>query len=130
MYLEKLQMHKANGPDGIPVRVLKLYARELAPVLTKIFSLSYISGNFPTAWKSANVQAIPKKGDKTDPSNYRPIALISTISKVFERYINDHIMKYLEKNRMISDRQYGFRQKRSTGDLLTYVTRTVLAIPC
>jgi hypothetical protein len=64
----------------------------------------------------------PKKGDKFDSQNYRPIALISVVSKVFERYVNEHIMFYLEENKILSDRQYGFPHKRSTGDLKTYVS--------
>ena len=55
-------------------------------------------------------------------NNYRPISLVSVVSKVMEKAINIEILKYLESNKIISDRQYGFRQQRSTGDLLAYVT--------
>ena len=120
--LKSLNTNKASGPDGVPSRILKRYARIFAPVLNKIFTLSYSSGNFPSTWKYANVQPVPKRGDKTDPSNYRPISIISVISKVFEKYVNDHIISYLEDNKIVSDKQYGFRQTRSSGDLLTYVS--------
>nr|CAH7735187.1 unnamed protein product [Callosobruchus chinensis] len=63
-----------------------------------------------------------KKGSKADPSNYRPIALLSVISKVMEKCVNQELMKYLELHQLINDRQYGFRHQRSTGDLLAYVT--------
>ena len=121
-YLERLETNKATGPDGVPSRILKRFAGIFAHILTKIFTLSYNTGNFPSTWKCANVQPVPKKGDKTDPRNYRPISIISVMSKVFEKYVNDHIVRYLEDNKIISDTQYGFRQKRSTGDLLNYVS--------
>merc|ERR1712002_1194798 len=65
---------------------------------------------------------VPKKGDRSNPSNYRPIALTSTIAKVFESLLNAHILKHLESNSLLSDHQYGFRKARSTGDLLSYLT--------
>lgn len=121
--LQSLNTNKASGLDGIPALLLKKCAPELAPVLTKLFQLSYDSGIFPDGWKSARVQPIPKKGSKTQPSNYRPVALLSVISKVMERIINSEILKYLEHHRLIHDRQYGFRRGRSTADLLSYVTQ-------
>ena len=62
-----------------------------------------------------------KKGKKCLPQNYRPIAIVSLLSKIMEFSINLQIVKYLKKNRILSDNQYGFRRCRSTGDLLTYV---------
>ncbi|CAH1975825.1 unnamed protein product [Acanthoscelides obtectus] len=121
--LLSLDINKASGPDLIPAIVLKRCAAELAPVLSRLFQISYESGTFPENWKFAHVQPIPKKGSKTDPYNYRPIALLSVISKVMERCINRELLDYLERHSLISDRQYGFRHQRSTGDLLAYVTQ-------
>ena len=64
---------------------------------------------------------IPKKGDKSDPANCRPIAIIPIIAKVYERYINHNIKEFIEDFKIVDDRQYGFRSKRPTGDLLAYV---------
>ena len=115
-----MNVNKATGPDGIPVRVLKEFANELSPILSKIFCFSYKQGKHPNAWKNAMVQPILKRGcDKTDPSNYRPISIVSAVAKVFEKCINQHIVEYLEINKIISDRQYGSRESRSTTDLLT-----------
>ena len=120
--LKTLDVNKATGPDGIPVRILKEFASDLAPILSKIFLLSYKQGKYPNAWKSAIVQPILKHGcDKTDPSNYRPISIVSAVAKVFEKCVNQHLVNYLETNKIVSDKQYGFRQSRSTTDLLTYV---------
>lgn len=120
--LKNLDTTKASGLDNVPAILLKKCAPELTPILTRLFSLSYDQGIFPDNWKTARIQPIPKKGKKTLVSNYRPIALLPTISKVMEKVINIQIVKYLESNHLINDRQYGFRSRRSTGDLLTYVT--------
>jgi Reverse transcriptase (RNA-dependent DNA polymerase)/Endonuclease-reverse transcriptase len=120
--LQSLETNKASGPDGIPPIVLKKCAAELTPVLCRLFQLSFSAGIFPACWKLAHVQPIPKKGDSSCPSNYRPIALISVLSKVMEKVINVQLLSYLESAKLISDHQYGFRKNRSTGDVLAYVT--------
>lgn len=119
--LQRLKANKSPGPDGIPAILLKNCAKELSPHLAKLFNLSYSSGIFPTSWKLAHVFPIPKKGDKSMPSNYRPIALTSLLSKTMESIIVDKLFDHLEKYNLLSDHQYGFRKARSTGDLLAYV---------
>ena len=119
--LHSLKTDQASGPNGIPPRFLKESADELAPVLCRLFRLILISCNYPS-WKHALVQPVPKKGDHSNPSNYRPTALISAVAKVFETLLNSHFIKHLEFNNLLSDHQYGFRKARSTGDLLSYLT--------
>lgn len=99
-------LHVRPGPDGIPARVLRYYAPELSPVLTRLCRLSL------------RTRTIPKKGIRSDPCNYRPIAITSILCKVMERVLNSKLRTYLEDNDLHSDRQYGFRRGRSTGDLL------------
>ena len=118
--LLQLNTSKSSGPDGIPAIVLKSCAPELAPALNKLFQLSYNLGIFPSSWKLAHVFPISKKGDKSDPSNYRPIAITSLISKTMETIVTKQLLAFLETNNLLSDHQYGFRQARSTGDLLAY----------
>lgn len=120
--LRSLDVRKASGPDGVPAIVLKRCAPELSPVLTRLYRLSYATSCVPSAWREANVQPVPKKGDRSDPANYRPIAVTSVLCKVMERIINAQLIHYLEDHSIVNDRQYGFRPKRSTGDLLAYVT--------
>ena len=61
-----MNVNKATGPDGIPV--LKEFANELSPILSKIFSFSYNHGKYPNAWKNTIVQPVLERGcDKTDP---------------------------------------------------------------
>ena len=89
-----------------------------------LFSTSF--SNFPTILafslplgNSPTFSPIPKTGGKSDLSHYRPIAITSPISKTMETIITKQLLAFLETNN-ISDHQYGFRQARSTGDLLAY----------
>lgn len=120
--LAELNVNKAPGPDGIPALVLKQCSLSLASPLAKLFSNSFREGVFPDCWKLANVQPIPKKGAASNPDNYRPIAICSTLSKVMESMINYNLVNYLETNSLINDRQYGFRKSRSTGDLMAFLS--------
>ena len=124
--MKNLDSSKSSGPDGIPVIVLKECSPELAPVLAKLFRRCLSKGEFPRSWKVAAVVPVPKKGnDTSQPSNYRPISLLPIIGKVFESVVNAHLLKYLELHGLLSDKQFGFRSSRSTGDLLAYVTEQV-----
>ena len=82
--------------------------------------LSYNLGIFLSSWKLDHIFLIPQKGKKSDPSNYRPIAITSLISKTMETTITKQLLAFLETNSLLSDHQYGFRQARSTGNLLAY----------
>ena len=118
--LLQLNASKSKGPDGIPAIVLKTCAPELAPILNKLFQPSYTLGTFPTLWKQAHVFPISKKGDKSYPLTYRPIAITSLISKRMETIIIKQLLTFLETRHLFSDQKYDFRKARSTGDLLAY----------
>ena len=120
--LRSSRTDKASGPDGIPPRFLEEFAHELAPVLCCLFRLILISCTYPPFRKHALVQPVPKKGDRSNPSNYHHIALTSAAAKVLETLLNSHFIKHLESNNLFSDHQYGFCKARSTGDLLSYLT--------
>nr|CAH7763960.1 unnamed protein product [Callosobruchus chinensis] len=97
--LQLLDINKATVPDMIPAVVAKRCAPELAPILTRQDAkdrMFHSSGILPKDWKSACIQHVVKKGSKADASNYRPIAQLSVISKVMEKYVNQELMKYLE----------------------------------
>ncbi len=65
---------------------------------------------------------MPKKGGRSNPSTYRPVALISCLSKAFETIIDKWFLKHLSSFNLLSDRQYGFRKERCTGDLFAFLT--------
>src|SRR5574343_1419242 len=122
--LNKLHINTATGPDGIPNILYKNCAHQLAYPLSKLFKQSINSGIFPDTWKKASVTAIHKTGNKQIPTNYRPISLLPCVSKILEKIVNDHLMRQLENNNLLSSYQFGFRKNRSTCDLLTYLTQT------
>ena len=111
--LNKLKTNKSMGPDGIPASLLKNKASSIAKPLTMIFNKSLTEGKLPKIWKLANVIPIFKKGDKTDPNNYRPISLTPLCAKLMESIIKDSITNYLNDTKFLSNSQYGFRSGRS-----------------
>ena len=79
-----------------------------------IFNKSLLQCKYPTSWKIAHVIAIFKKGDKSLPSNYRPISLISCVGKIMERVIYKYVFNHLQRNKLIYEYQSGFLPKYST----------------
>ena len=80
--IKELFPNSAGGPDGIPTSLLINSAEKIAPVLKIIFSHSLSSSLIPTSFKEAAIIPVFKAGDKSLPSNYRPISLTSALSKV------------------------------------------------
>ncbi|XP_053383663.1 uncharacterized protein LOC123535923 [Mercenaria mercenaria] len=100
--LQSLTLGKAAGPDNINNRVLKELSQELAKPLCDLFNYSLSIGKVPTEWKLANVCAIFKKNDPKEVSDYRPISLLSTISKVMEKIIHKHVFNFFVSNNAIT----------------------------
>ena len=71
------------------------------------------TGTVPDDWRNAYITPIYKKGDRSQPSNYRPISLTSIVSKTFEHIFSSHITKHLEDSNILNEHQHGFRQNRS-----------------
>ena len=122
--LRTINTRKAPGPDGVSPYLLKHCAGELSKPLTLIFRQCLSSCIWPTAWKEARVTPVHKKRDKNDPTNYRPISLLSVVSKILERVIVEQLTCHLDRHHLISHRQYGFRKGRSASDLLLLLART------
>ena len=120
--MNKLDVNKANGPNGISAFMLKTTAKSIAPPLAQLFNLSFPTGKFPEIWKIASIVPIPKAGDKSDPSNYRPISLLSIVSKLLEKIVYAILWDHLLEHAPISDRQWGFRRGESTTTVLLSAT--------
>ena len=93
--LETLDVSKSSGPDGISARMLKSVAQSIAPSVTRLVNQSIQSGCFPVFWKVSNIVPIPKSGDNTNPRNYRPISLLSILSKLLERHVQHFLLSHI-----------------------------------
>lgn len=106
---------RSFGAHDIPSILIKNCIRELTPILTRLVNQSFDEGYFPDLLKLTKIKPIPKKGgNEKDPSSYRPIALLPTISKIFEKCMANRVYSFLEKNNILDGNQYGFRKKCST----------------
>ena len=112
--LLSLNTSKANGPDGISATMLKSTAYSIAPGLTKLFNKSISTGQLPSPWKTSSIVPIPKGNDKSSVTNYRPISLLSILSKILERHMYWQIATHLEMYSPNSLHQWGFQPKKST----------------
>ena len=115
-----LDSSKGSGPDCIPVVILKNCEPELLYVLAKLSNKCLKESCFPDCWKVSSVVPVFKNvGERSTAKNYRPVSLLSVVSKVFEKLVNNRIVDHIEKCDLFSDLRYGFGSSRSTADLLT-----------
>jgi len=112
--IQSLDASKASGPDGISIRMLKGTAVSIAPSLTLLFNISIGNSCFPNCWKKSFVVPIPKASAHDSPTNYRPISLLSVVSKLLERHIHFLLTLHLDENDPISEQQWGYQQGKST----------------
>ena len=121
-YLNALKNTKSTGIDNINSEFLKLSIPMITDPLCDIINVSIQNGIFPDSWKISKVIPFLKKGDPTDPNNYRPISLLSCVSKIMERHIHSFLSQYLSENNLLCSQQSGFRSKHSTQTVLTNMT--------
>lgn len=97
--------------------------------LTSIFNKSLNEGAIPEIWKCANVTAIFKNGERSKPSNYRPISLTSVPGKLMERIIRDALVNHMTTNNLFCEEQHGFIKGKSCAtQLLEYMEDLTAAI--
>lgn len=112
--LTKLKNKGSSGPDDIPCTLLRRVADLLVSPLTQLINLSFERGVFPTVLKTSKVIPIHKKNTRTNATNYRPISMSSSFSKIFEYAMLSRLLRHLEVNHILTDRQHGFRRDQST----------------
>ena len=121
----KSDCSKAVGPNSIPTKVLHLIMEEISISLSKIVNLTFATGLFPDCLKMQEITPIHKKDSKLQCNNYRPISLLSNISKVFEKLIYSRLYNFLTKHECLHDLQFGFRETHSTTHTLIKITDTI-----
>ena len=127
MYISKMCNKKSSGLDEISPKMLKLSLPYILESLTYIYNISIEGNVFPTALKEAKVIPLPKSKDFSQISNFRPISLLSVLSKPLEKHVHKHLLEYLERRKLIHSLQSGFRQKHSCHTAVTRLVDTWLS---
>ena len=110
--------NKNSRLDTIPVYIYKFLSVILSPIICELFNSSLLEGKFPSVLKMADITPIHKSGSKSLLTNYRPISLLSTFSKIFEKLMCVRLKLYFESRNLITKNQFGFRANYSTSDAI------------
>lgn len=108
-----LRTCSAAGPDQIPAVLLKNCATAVSVPISMLWKASLETGQIPKTLKHGNITPIHKGGDRTDPRQYRPVALTSILIKVFERIVANHLINYMNEHSILNPGQHGFLKGRS-----------------
>ena len=123
--VNKLKPGKDQSPDNISNWILRETSPALAEPLSILFNKCIAKGTFPVAWKQANVILLSKKGDMTQCNNYLPVSLLPCISKVFEKNIFQHLVRFLKNQNIVSSKQSGFIPGNSTTNQLSIICHNI-----
>ena len=126
-YISSAPKKPSTGLDSISNDLLKISLPYIVEPLTFIFNLCISSGKFPASLKQAKVIPIPKGQDHNNLSNFRPISVLSSLSKPLERHVHKHLLEFLEQNSLLSVSQSGFRPKHSCHSALTRIVEKWLS---
>jgi hypothetical protein len=124
--INNLKTNNSFGYDEIPVIILKNCSYFITSPLTYIINTSLITGTFPNRLKFSEIKPIYKKGDKKSISNYRPISLLTSFSKIFEKVIYRRLCQHLFNNNILVNEQFGFRINSSTDTAIYRLLHQVL----
>ena len=125
--LSNLPSKKSTGLDNISPFFLKLSMPYIVEHLTFIYNKCITTNTFPKIWKSAKVIPIPKVKECTEFKHFRPISLLSVLSKPLEKHIHSSLYQYIEKNNLFHSLQSGFREGHSCNTALTHMNDTWLS---
>lgn len=124
--LASLRPYKAPGSDGILNILLKNLPPSSIDSICVLFNACIRLNHWPTSFKEAKVIPIPKPGkDSNRSDNYRPISLLNTMGKLFEKILHSRINAFAEQNKIINEEQFGFRAQHSTSHQILRVTRHI-----
>ncbi|XP_011858938.1 PREDICTED: uncharacterized protein LOC105556455 [Vollenhovia emeryi] len=120
---KKLKARKAPGPDGVPGTVWRIALGELADRVSALYTACLRERKFPEIWKDSSLVLLRKEGKPEDaPNGYRPICLLDEVGKTLERVIAARLARHMDNSgRCLSERQFGFREGKSTIDAIKYV---------
>ena len=121
-----LNVNKAVGHNNIPRFFLKTFVYTIAPYLFILLTYAFQHCIFPDNCKIVKVIPIYKSGEKKNPSNYRPISILTSFSKIIEKLVFKQITNFLDKNNVLIPYQYGFQKSISTAHAIIDIITTSL----
>ena len=121
-----LKAKTSSGYDNISNKLLKWLHPVIIVPLTEIINRSMCEGCFPDSMKIADTIPLYKAKERDNTSNYRPISLLLTLSKILEKIVHKRTVNFLDSNNIIYNSQYGFREKHSTTDAVMELTTEIL----
>ena len=126
--IKSFKAKKSCGDDGISMELLKNICESCCVPIAMIVNLSLEQGIVPDGMKLAKVIPVYKAKSRDTFTNYRPISLLSNISKILEKVVHKRLYSFITKHDILYDGQYGFRSKHSTIDALTEFVANVLPV--
>ena len=111
--------------NSIRTRILKVHSKSLSKLLAERINLSLNQDKFPTIVKIAKVIPIHERGDKSDCCSYRPVSLISKISNLNGKTVDERLYSFLVKEQLLFEGKFGCRNNRSTADALVDITERI-----
>lgn len=124
--IKELNGKKSAGPDGISNYLIKRLSPLFVARLAGIYDACLWQEYFPAAWKLAKILPFYKKGEKTDPSNFRPISLVNCLGKILEKIILSNLLPEIATLKLIPNYQAGFRAGHSCVDLAAALRDTII----
>lgn len=124
--VKSMKNTNSSGEDGIPMSILKKCIHLVATPVSFIINCSFREGIFPDSLKTAMVKPLHKKGDVGDMSNYRPISLLTSFSKIFEKVLSARLMHFFRKFKVIVNSQHGFVKEKSTETAIFELTNAIV----
>jgi hypothetical protein len=121
-----LDPQKASGSDDISYHMLIATKNTICRPLSKLFNLSLRKQCFPSFWELANVIAVFKKSDKSIASNYRPISLLSCVSKIYQTTVFKYVFNHILRHKYIHKLQSGFLPAYSTTHQLVEINHCIM----
>ena len=123
--ISNLDSSKSCGPNSVPIYILKVLGPYISNALATLINQSFSKGIFPSSLKTAKVIALFKKGDPEMTSNYRPISLLSSFSKLYEKLMYKRLYSFTTHNKLIHPLQFGFQKNNSIDHTLISMTEAI-----
>ena len=124
--IHSLQPKKSTSHNNLSPLVLKLFGEQIDMPLSILINMSMSEGIVPHELKNAKIIPVHKSNAKDDISNYKPILLLPSISKILGKVVYKRTFHFIQTNTILNSNQYGFREKHSTINAITALTSDVI----